>query len=163
MSDPKDPVFHNYVPTQYSGWRTRVRDYTPLIGEENQALLDEVRDTVYQMTLDGGDLKTICQFFGWDHVIAKPQLQPIVEMARAELRLRLKQDQIQFALSSKQPLAKIWAGKQFGDQTDNPVDEDGGSGTATIELRVVRNTDPEMDAMRSELDALVANAERKAE
>jgi hypothetical protein len=122
-----------YDATPYTGWRTRVRDWTPLIGEENQELLERVRDKVYGIVLDtGADLKTICAYFGWDIATARSQIQPVIEMAKAELKLTVLENQLSFALATKQPLAKIAAGRQFADQTDYAPQGDGaGSNSAT--------------------------------
>lgn len=110
----------------YTGWRTRVTDMTPLIGTENQELLDQARDKVYGIVLKtGADLKTICTYFGWDLATANSQIKPVWEMAKAELKLKVLENQLDFALATKQPLAKIHIGRQQADQTDYAPQGDG--------------------------------------
>lgn len=115
---------HAFSHGAHTGWRSRVRDYTPLIGSDNQTLLDEVLDRVYDIVLrTGANLKTICDYFGWDINTARLQLQPVIDMAKAELKLTILQNQIEFGLSTKQPLAKIHIGRQHADQLDYAVPE----------------------------------------
>lgn len=118
-----------------SVWRNRVRDYTPLFGEENQAKLDDLRDVVYGMALEGANEKDVSEFFGFEPHLVKQQLGPVIKMAQAELRLILKKDQVDSALASKLPLMKIWAGKQFADQRDEVAlsgSESDGEGTGLL-------------------------------
>lgn len=116
----------------YSGWRTRVTDWTPLIGEHNQELLEQVRDKVYGIVLaTGADLKTICAYFGWDVSTARSQLQATIDMAKAELKLTVLENQISFALATKQPLAKIHIGRQHADQLDYAPQGDGSTAASS--------------------------------
>lgn len=129
--------------TPHPGWRSRVRDYTPLIGEENQSALDELRDVAYALALRGADEKDIAELFGFELSTVRAQLGPVIKIAKAELRIKLKADQIEFALTSKQPIAKIFAGKQHADQTDEPSATLGeeGDGSINLNIRVVRKGD----------------------
>ena len=120
IKDEVQDAARKYVASPYTGWRSRIKDYTPILGAETQEQLDLVRDIVYGIVLDtGADLRTLCDYFGWDKTTAKNQIGPVVDMAKAELKLAVQKNQLDFAMSSKQPLAKIHAGRQFADQTES--------------------------------------------
>lgn len=114
-----------YDLTPVTGWRSRIVDWTPLIGAENQALLEKLQEVVYGMVLRGADEKDIVEYFGFDKNVARQQLRPVIEMAKAELRLILKEDQIMTALGSRLPNMKVWVGKQMAGQSDFPALEVG--------------------------------------
>ena len=140
-ADQEPTNARTYELTPVTGWRTRVRDYTPLIGQANQEQLDQVRDVVYGLALRGADEKDITEFFGWDKTAVRSQLRPVIEMAQAELRLMLKAHQVETALGSKLPIAQIWAGKQFANQTDDAtlrLQEDGEGGFSGLLITKVQ-------------------------
>jgi len=154
------PSDNGYYPIPATGWRSRVRDYTPLIGEENQEKLDAVRDVVYGMALQGANEKDIVEYFGWDPALVRQQVGPVIKMAQAELRLLLKHDQITSALASKLPLMKIWAGKQFADQRDDVAltSAADGEGTGLLVTVVRANRDQHTGQTLGEASSEVVSA-----
>lgn len=116
--DIKDAA-RKYTAAPYTGWRSRIQDYTPLIGTENQDLLEQVRDVVYGIVLDtGADLKTICDYFGWDRTTARKQIGPVVEMAKAELKLAVLKNVLDYGMKTNIPQAKAHTGRHFADQIE---------------------------------------------
>ena len=144
-------------------WRQRVRDYTPLIGEENQAALDRLRDVVYSMALQGADEKLVAQYFGFERHQVKSQLGPVIEMAQAELALKIRGSNIEAALAAKaDPKMRVWAAKQHAGQSDTVSASEALVAGSTLTIKVVSNDTPEMAEVRADLDALVAAAEHKS-
>ena len=135
----------SYALAPQTGWRTRVRDYTALIGEENQAKLDELRDVVYGMALDGASERYIADYFGFDVKLVRIQLGPVIKMAQAELALAIRKSNVIAALDPKaNPITRIWAAKQHAGQTDVTAveigDGEGGFGGLII-TKVQANRD----------------------
>lgn len=124
-------------------WRSRVRDFTPMIGEVGQAKLDHLRDIVYGLVLRTGAKDTqVAKLFGFQPSIVRTHLGPVIEMAQTELALALQGKQIDTALNSKLPIAHIWAGKQFAGQTDAPAAATtGDDGSVEVRINVVRKGD----------------------
>lgn len=132
IKDEVHDAARKYAAAPYAGWRSRIKDYTPIIGSDKAETLEKVRDIVYGIVLDtGADLKTLCDYFGWDRTTAKNVVGPVVDMAKAELKLAVQKNQLDFAMSCKQPLAKIHVGRQFADQTESgqPVPDSSASVT----------------------------------
>ena len=111
--------------SQFIGIRSKVVDYTPLIGEHNQALLEDVRDVSYGLALHGASDKDIAERYGWDIHTFREQVGTITKQARAHLRILLKQTVVKSAVGTNNTVAHIWAGKQFAGMSDNGLTDDG--------------------------------------
>jgi hypothetical protein len=138
--------------TPATEWRNRVRDFTPAIGAENQAMLDRLRDVVYGLALKGADERYISEYFGFDRTLVRTQLGPIIKMAQAELALRIRASNVEAALDPKaNPITRIWAAKQHAGQQDiapTTEVEAVGDGSVNLNIRVIKRGDvvPESEA-----------------
>jgi hypothetical protein len=93
-------------------WRSR-------LSEARQMTAEKLCDVIYAMAMQGATIELIARYWGLKARDIEKVGADVWQMANAELILRLFKDQVESALTSKHPLAKIWAGKQFCSQRDD--------------------------------------------
>lgn len=142
---PDNPALRDLEPN--TEWRSRIRDYSS-IGDDANARIEAFRDKVYALVLaTGAKNAQVAKYFALPEALVKSQLGPVIEMATAELQLAIQAKQIHTALTSKQPISHIWAGKQFAGQTDAPAAATtGDDGSVEVRINVVRKGDDVVSA-----------------
>lgn len=110
-----------YPPRQRRKWGVVTKEGLIVGRGENQRVVPP--DEVYKLASLGCDLQEIADWFQVNRETLKFNFSDYIAEGRAELKTRLRQAQIQTALSGN-PTLLIWLGKQYLSQSDNPANND---------------------------------------
>lgn len=140
-----------YEPKGASHWRNRLTDW------EKQAF-EVCEDIVYGMTMDGASQRDIADYFNLKFDEFRVTFKHVLTMARADLAITIKKNQIKLLKSNKMPQAQALIGRLFAGQSENEAstEVEPTADGVSINVRVVRSDDfvPPQDGDSARLAAV---------
>lgn len=101
-------------------WRDRLVAFKAAYTQRNlDHVHKDIEDKVYAMALDGAQLSTIADYFGVERTELAKVYRECWLAGRAELQAIIAADTVDYGLTSKIPVAKIWLGKSMGGLGDS--------------------------------------------
>jgi hypothetical protein len=97
------------------GWRKELAKHKLLwLSRDLDKVHQQIEDDVYVRALNGQQMTQIARWYGVETRDFAVLYQDVWQLGNAEMKATIAQDTLEYGLTSKIPVAKIWLGKAMG-------------------------------------------------